>query len=400
MEHTSPDGARGPCAGFRVVDFSTVVSGPLCTQILGDLGADVVKVETPRGDISRMMGPPFRDGGVTGFFTQFNRNKRSVVLDLKHAEAPAIARRLTRGADVVVQNFRPGVAERLGIGDADLRPGNPGLIYVSISGFGPDGPYVKHPAYDLVIQGLIGLMPSQGGDGAPTLMKSLLADKCTAMTAASAAVSALLARERNGGTGQRVDVPMLDAFAAYALPDMISTETFQPAEENSSGLDIFRTWETADGHVVGLVIEDAQFQGMCRAIERTDLIEDERFSSFMGRIQNADEIFSLFEDELRKWSTAEFVSRAREFGAPFGPVNDLAGFFDDPQVRHNRTWEDVENPERGTTRYLNHPARYSETPASLRRHPPRLGQHTEEVLLEAGFDAVDLLKWRKLAIIS
>jgi len=243
-------------------------------------------------------------------------------------------------------------------------------------------------------------MPSQGGDGAPTLMKSLLADKCTAMTAASAAVAALLDRERNGGTGQRVDVPMLDAFAAYALPDMITTESFQPAEENPTGLDIFRTWETADGHVVGIVIEDAQFQGVCRALDRADLVEDDRFSTFMGRIQHATLLFDVFEGELRKWPTSEFVERARKFGAPFGPVNDLAGFFADPQVRHNRTWEDVENPEAGTTRYLNHPVRYANTPASLRRHPPRLGQHTEEVLQEAGFDSSELRKLRESSVIG
>ena len=362
MEQVAPDAARGPCAGFRVVDFSTVVSGPLCTQILGDLGADVVKVETPRGDVSRFMGPPFREGGLSGFFTQFNRNKRSVVLDLKNEQAPAIAQQLCRDADVVVQNFRPGVADRLGIGDGDLRKGNPGLVYVAISGFGPDGPYLTQPAYDLVIQGLIGLMPSQGGEGAPTLMKSLLADKCTAMTAASAAVSALLARERNGGTGQRVDVPMLDAFAAYALPDMIVTEAFQPADPPGPAVDIFRTWETADGYVVGIVVEDAQYRALCQALERDDLARDERYATFPGRIQHANELFELLEGELRKQPTETFVARAREHGAPFGPVNDLPGFFADPQVQHNRTWEDVENPEAGTTRYL-------KPPGPLRQHP-------------------------------
>lgn len=400
MEHVAPDAARGPCRGFRVVDFSTVVSGPLCTQILGDLGADVIKLETPRGDISRFMGPPFREGGLTGMFAQFNRNKRSAVLDLKREEAAAIVQRLARDADVVVQNFRPGVAERLGIGDADLRPRNPGLVYVAISGFGPDGPYLSQPAYDLVIQGLIGLMPSQGGAGRPALMKSLLADKCTALTAASAAIAALLDRERSGGRGQRIDVPMLDAFAAYALPDMIVTESFQPAEASPSGLDIFRTWETADGYVVGIVIEDAQFQGVCRALDREDLIGDPRYGTFLGRLQNAEALFSLLDAELLKWPTADFVERARRFGAPFGPVNDLAGFFADPQVRHNRTWEDVEDPDAGTTRYLKHPVRYSQTPASLRRHPPRLGQHTDEVLREAGFDTGEVRRWRDAGVIA
>jgi len=401
MDRTNPEDARGPCSGFRVLDFSTVVSGPLCTQILGDLGAEVIKVEAPRGDISRFMGPPFREGGLSGFFVQVNRNKRSVVLDLQREEAAGIAERLARSCDVVVQNFRPGVADRLGIGDAALRANNPGLVYVSISGFGADGPYAGLPAYDLVIQGLVGGMPIQGGEGPPVMMKSLVADKCTAMTAASAAVSALLARERNGGRGQHVEVPMLDAFAAYLLPDLILQESFQPKDPVSGPrLDIHRTWETADGHVVGIVIEDAQFQGVCRALDRLDLIDDERYATFPGRIQNAEALFALFEAELRKWPTQEFVRRAREFGAPFAPVNDLEGFMDDPQVRHNATWSDVEASDCGAIRYLRHPARYAESPASLRRHPPRLGEHTDEVLGEAGFEASEIDRHRKDGLIG
>jgi crotonobetainyl-CoA:carnitine CoA-transferase CaiB-like acyl-CoA transferase len=386
---------------MRVLDFSTVVSGPLCTQILGDLGADVLKVEAPRGDVSRYMGPPFRDGGLSGFFVQVNRNKRSLVLDLQHEDAADIARRIARGCDVVVQNFRPGVADRLGIGDAALRADNPGLIYVSISGFGPDGPYASYPAYDLVIQGLVGAMPIQGGDGPPVMMKSLVADKCTAMTAASAALAALLARERNGGRGQHIDVPMLDAFAAYLLPDLLVQESFQPKDPNPGPrLDIHRTWETKDGHVVGIVIEDAQFQGVCRALDRTDMIEDERYASFMGRIQNAEELFGIFEAEIRKWPTGEFVERARKFGAPFAPANDLDAFIADPQVQHNRTWQDFEAPGSGTTRYLRHPVRYGETPASLRRHPPKLGQHTDEILAEAGFDEAAVRAGRESGVIA
>ncbi|HXH28532.1 MAG TPA: CoA transferase, partial [Candidatus Polarisedimenticolia bacterium] len=209
------------------------------------------------------------------------------------------------------------------------------------------------------------------------------------------------ARARNGGAGQRVDVPMLDAFAAYALPDMILPETFQPAEPPPAvGLDIYRTWETADGYVVGIVIEDAQFQGACRALEREDLLEDARYGNLLGRLQHAEALFGLFADEIRKWPTAAFVERAREHGAPFGPVNDLAGFFADPQVRHNHTWEDVEDPESGTLRYLRHPVRYATTPASLRRHPPRLGQHSQSVLEEAGFDERQIQRLRDLRVIS
>jgi crotonobetainyl-CoA:carnitine CoA-transferase CaiB-like acyl-CoA transferase len=194
---------------------------------------------------------------------------------------------------------------------------------------------------------------------------------------------------------------MLDAFAAYALPDMIIPQAFQPAEPApGGGLDIYRTWETADGHVVGIVIEDAQFQGVCRALDREDLIRDERYASFLGRIQHAEELFSLFADEIRRWPTAEFVRRAREHGAPFGPVNDIAAFFEDPQVQHNRTWEDVEDPESGTLRYLRHPVRYATSPASLRRHPPRLGQHSQIVLEEAGCDPEEIQKWRDRGIVA
>ena len=182
MDVVAPDATKGPCTGIRVFDFSTVISGPLCTQILGDLGADVVKVESPGGDFTRHT-PPLRDG-MSAFYATFNRNKRSIQLDLKRDEGREVAQKLCQDADVVVENFRPGVADRLGIGWEQLK-GNDGLIYVSINGFGPNGPYAKHPAYDLVIQGLVGIMPIQGGEESPTLMRSLVADKCTAMTAAS-----------------------------------------------------------------------------------------------------------------------------------------------------------------------------------------------------------------------
>jgi crotonobetainyl-CoA:carnitine CoA-transferase CaiB-like acyl-CoA transferase len=233
------------------------------------------------------------------------------------------------------------------------------------------------------------------------MMKSLVADKCTAMTAASATVSALLARERNGGVGQHVEVPMLDAFASYLLPDLMVQDAFQPKDPNPGPrLDIHRTWATADGHVVGIVIEDAQFQGVSKALDRSDLIQDERYATFMGRIQHAEELFALFEAEIRKWPTAEFVERCRKFGAPFAPANDLDAFFADPQVRHNQTYWDLEAPGAGTTRYLRHPVRYAGTPASLRRHPPRLGQHTDEVLAEAGFDPSEIEAGRQNAVIA
>src|SRR5262245_8099073 len=236
--------AKGPLAGVRVIDFSTVVSGPLCTQILGDLGADVIKIETERGDATRMMGLPFR-AGLTALFSQVNRNKRSCVLDLKKAEGQDVARRLVRGADVLVENFRPGVMERLNLGYDALAQVNPRLIYVAITGFGSEGPYADQPAYDMVIQALAGFAPIQGDDE-PRLIRNIVADKATGLTAAYAVMAALFQRER-GGHGQRVDVPMLDAFAAFILPDLIGAETFPPKEEIPLPVrpaELYRAWKT------------------------------------------------------------------------------------------------------------------------------------------------------------
>jgi len=392
MDVTTPDAAMGPCKGIRVVDFSTVISGPLCTQILGDLGADVIKVETPGGDFSRHT-PPVRDG-VSGFFVSFNRNKRSIQVDLKTEAGRDVARRLCRDADVVIENFRPGVADRLGIGWKELSSENERLIYVSISGFGPDGPYAGHPAYDLVIQGLVGVMPIQGGDQSPRLMKSLVADKCTAMTAANAVLGALLHRERNSGRGQQIDVPMLDSFAAYVLPDLLATQVLDPQPELPPDLDIYRTWKTQDGYVTGIIIQDSQFEGFCKAVEREDLLANPNYATFIDRILRAEEVFDVCEVELAKWTTEEFIERARRFGAPFAPAQTIEDFLKDPQVQHSGVHFEIDDPRGGKTRMLRHPVRYSDSPASVRRHPPRIGEHTDEILEDAGLDAAAIARLR------
>ncbi len=380
--------ARGPMAGIRVIDFSTVVSGPLCSQILGDLGADVIKVEAPRGDSSRMMGFPFR-GGLSPLFTQFNRNKRALSIDLKLAAGTEVARRLVRSADVVLENYRPGVADRLGIGYDALSAENAGLVYVAISGFGPTGPYADLPAYDTVIQGLSGFMQVQGDERDPKLVRGIAADKTTGITAAYATLAALLGRERNGGQGQRVEVPMLDAYAAFALPDVLGPEVFLPVEEVPPGMptpaDIHRTWKTADGHVVMMIIEDDQFRGICRAVGRDDMIDDPRCANLMTRLAHAKDLFAILEAEIEKWPTAELIERGRRFGAPVAPANGIREFLSDPQVKVNRTIFEVEDEQAGRMRQLRNPVRFGETPANLRRLPPRLGQHTDEVLSEAGY---------------
>jgi crotonobetainyl-CoA:carnitine CoA-transferase CaiB-like acyl-CoA transferase len=394
--------ATGPCAGITVLDFSTVISGPMCTMILGDLGAEVIKVEPPHGDPTRMMGPPFK-GDLSAMFAQFNRNKRSIVIDLKNTDGRAVAQRLARGADVVVQNFRPGVAERIGIDYATLAAHNSKLVYLSISGFGPHGPYVTQPAYDTVIQGLTGHMTIQGAGHTPALIRSLVADKASALTGVYGILAALLARERRGGQGQNIDVAMLDAFAAFILPDALLRDTFLPSDEWQSLPDIssvHRTWETADGHVVIMVVEDAQFHGLCRVIEREDLTTDPRFASLLMRIVNGQELFALLAQELCKWPTVTLLERARQFGAPVAPANRVQDFLADPQVHANQTVFEVEEATAGRIRYLRNPVRLQQTPPSLRRHPPRLGEHTDEVLRGSAYAADDIAALRARAVVA
>lgn len=394
MLTTSPDWQGGPGSGFKVVDFTTAYSGPITTQNLGDLGFDVIKVEPLRGDVIRHVVPPVR-AGLGGWFAQVNRNKRSIALDLKSDPARDLVLRLVEDADVVIENYRPGVADRLGIGYEACKARNSGIVYAAISGFGPTGPYAALPVYDHIIQGMSGMMPRLGGDGPPKMFPGILADKYTPAVAVIGILGALLSRERRGGEGQRLDISMMDSYAQLMLPDQIASESFQPTEGFESNVrDLFRSWKTQDGYVVGYAPEDHQFIGLCKALEAESLLEDPRFATYEARMANTDAVNVEIEKRLLRWSSEEFVSRAREHGAPFGPVYGIAELLEDPQVAHNGTIFDAEDPQGGPARYVGYPCFYSETPASLRRHPPRLGEHTDEILGELGLstDAIEELR--------
>jgi crotonobetainyl-CoA:carnitine CoA-transferase CaiB-like acyl-CoA transferase len=388
------DFPQGPLRGIRVIDITSMITGPLCSQQLGDLGADVIKIEPTHGEVARWMAPP-QKAGLTGFYTQMNRNKRSLTVDLKNPEGIAIIKKLVESADILVENFRGGVPDRLGIGYEDLRLVNDKLIFVSITGFGPTGPYSHKPAYDPLAQGLVGMMHIQGMPfgGKPQLIQSAIVDKTTATTAAGVAMAALYARDRPGGTGkgQRVDVPMIDAWAANSLADMISVDSFVPNEmQDPVPLAVLRTFETSDGFVVGMALQDNHFQNLCNALDCTELLEREGMRNVGERISDFGPWLDAIGEVMKRFTTEDLLSKLDASGVPFGPVKTVREFAEDPQAKHNRTIFDVEHPEAGTLRYVRYPGHLSETPAAIYRHPPRLGEHTKEVLHEAGYSPTEI----------
>lgn len=385
---------QGPLKGIRVIDITSMITGPLCSQQLGDLGADVIKIEPTHGEVARWMAPP-QKADLTGFYSQMNRNKRSLALDLKNPEGIGIIKKLAETADIVVENFRGGVPDRLGIGFKDLQPLNDKLIYVSITGFGPTGPYSHKPAYDPLAQGLVGMMHIQGMPfgGKPQLIQSAIVDKTTATTAAGVAMAALYARDRPGGTGrgQRVDVPMIDAWATNSLADMMPVDSFMPNDmQDPEPLAVLRTFETSDGFVVGMALQDNHFQNLCNALECTELLEREGMRNVGERINDFGPWLDAIGEVMKRFTTTELLSRLEAVGVPFGPVKTVREFADDPQAKHNRTIFDAEHPEAGTMRYVRYPGHLSETPAGLYLHPPRLGEHSKEVLLEAGYNESEI----------
>ena len=385
---------EGPLKGIYVLDITSMITGPLCSQMLGDLGANVIKIEPLHGEVSRWLAPPDK-GGLTGFYCQMNRNKRSLALNLQSEEGVAVLKKLAAGADIVVENFRAGVADRLGIGYESLKSINDRLIYAAISGFGPTGPYSNRPAYDPIAQGLVGMMHIQGKafDGKPHLIQSAIVDKTTATTAAGVVLAALYARDSiNGsGKGQRVDVPMIDAYAANSLPDMLPVDSFQPSDmPDPEPLAVLRTFATLDGHVVGMALQDNHFKGLCEALECTELLEREGMRNVGERVASFEPWLDAIEAEIAKWPTDELLTRFDANGVPFGKVKTIREFAEDPQAKHNRTLFEAEHPEIGTLRYVRYPGHLSETPASLTRHPPRLGEHSKEVLEEAGYTEAEI----------
>ena len=384
----------GPLAGIRVLDLTTMVSGPVATMMLGDQGADVIKIESPAGDLMRNYGTMHK--GMSSSFLSSNRNKRSLCVDIKAKEGLEVVRKLVRSADVLVQNFRPGAIERMGLGETEVRKLRPDIIFVSISGFGDTGPYVHQRVYDPVIQALCGLAEIQADrhlDGRPRMVRTIIPDKTTAVTAAQAITAALFARERST-QGQHIRIAMLDVMVAYLWPEAISSLTFVGHEADPSrgqmGLDL--VFKTQDGFITAGALSDSEWEGMCNALNRGDLIEDPRFNSVALRGKNSAERRAITSGEIEKWPTEEILKRLDERSVPCAPILSRTDLLEDEQIRVNKLIEVHDDAHFGPVRQPRPAALFDKTPAAIIAMAPYLGQHNAELLGELGYAAEEIAR--------
>ena len=383
----------GPLQGLRVIDITSTVVGPVATQILGDLGADVIKIEPPEGDALRRLGPA-RNPGMSSLFLALNRNKRSVVLDLKQGPARQALERLIAGADVLLHNMRPGAARRLKLAYADLAAQYPRLVYASASGYRSDGPLADRPAFDEVIQGGSGITAlfTRAGDPA-RYAPFIIADKVVGHILASSVGMALFERERSG-RGQEVQVPMLETMVDFNLLEHFWGRAFDPPLGEAGYSRLFtparRPFRTADGHLCVTATTDRQWKRLYQAIGRDDMAADPRFTDMAQRSFHFAEVFARMEEALQRKTTAEWMVIFEQHDLPHGPAPGLDELFDSPDLHEGGVFMRYEHPSEGMLVSGRPQVRYSRTPASWRKPPPRLGEHTQEVLTELGLDEAQI----------
>lgn len=385
-----------PLAGVRVVDLTRVMTGPYCTMMLGDLGADVIKVEMPgKGDDTRAWGPPFVQG-ESAYYLSINRNKRSIALDLKSEGGRDALWTLIESADVLVENFSPGAIARLGFGYEAVAARNAKIVFASISGFGQDGPGSQRTAYDLIVQGMSGMMSVTGEPGGmPTKLGIPIADIGAGMFAAYAIAAALFSRERTGeGQGQYIDVSMLGgqvALLTYQAGLYFTTGATPVPLGNAHPIVCpYDTFKTADGHVNIAVGNDSLWRRFAEAMELTEAAADPRFDTNAGRIGNKTDLYAHIDARLGALPTAEVVAKLDAAGVPVGPIYTVPQLFADPQAQATRLQRTVEHPKAGEISLTGFPYRFSNAELEISSSPPLLGQQTREILAEAGYSEVEI----------
>jgi crotonobetainyl-CoA:carnitine CoA-transferase CaiB-like acyl-CoA transferase len=388
-----PERATGPLAGIRVIDVTSVVLGPYATQMLGDLGADVIKIEPKDGDSTRQIGPS-RNPGMAAYFATLNRNKRSVVLDLKRPAAKQALRRLVETADVFVHNMRPGAAKRLGLDYPSLAAGNPRIVHASAAGFRKDSSARDDPAFDDLIQGLSGAaFLNAGPDGAPRYFPTVLVDKLTGVMLASMIGMALFHRERTG-VGQQVHVPMMETMVGFLLVEHFWSGVFGEPEKGLGYPRMMtphrKPYATRDGFISVIALTDAHWEKLFAAMGRSALIEDPRFCSIAARSAHVDALYSTLTQGMTQRTTAEWLAILREADIPCGAANTLQDLMSNDYLQETGFFKQMQHPVDGKVVLPAFAAEFSATPPSVRCLWPTLGQHTHEVLREAGFSAEEI----------
>jgi crotonobetainyl-CoA:carnitine CoA-transferase CaiB-like acyl-CoA transferase len=386
----------GPLDGIRVIDITTVLLGPYGTQILGDMGADVIKVEAPpTGDIARNMGT-VRHAGMGGIYLNANRNKRSLALDLKQEAAKEVLRRLIPTADVLVHNMRPQAIERLGFGYEDVSAIKPDIIYVGAYGFGRDGPYSAKPAYDDAIQaasGLASLFKRQ--DGQARYVPAAIADKIVGLTLSQAVAMALVYKARTG-MGQFVEVPMLETLVSFNLVEHLNGCAYQPPIGTLGYQRVItpsrRPFPTRDGYVCILPYSDKQWRNFFTMVGCPELMDDPRYATYTARIQSIDDLYGFIASVTPKKTTAEWVVLCEQGHIPCMPVVDIEDLMEDEHLKAVGMFETHHHPSEGDTILVRSPVKFSKSPGAIRSHAPRFGEHGAEILRELGYDDATIAK--------
>ena len=390
--------------GIRVLDLTRALAGPFCTLMLGDNGADVIKVEMPgSGDDTRKWGPPFI-GEESAYFLSINRSKRSLTLNLREPQAKEIFLKLAENSDVVVENFTPGVMERFGLDYDEVKQTNPKIVYCSISGFGQDGPYRNRPAYDQIMQGISGLMSITGEpDGEPQKIGIAVTDIGAGMWSAFAIMAALHHRERHG-EGQYIDISMMDSQVAWL--------TYQAAYFFANGeppkrmgaahptLVPYQAFMCQDGKYINVAVGSERIWGrFCQGVHREDLQNDPEYALNSDRVRNRSKLVPMLQEYFLTRPVADWVEDLQEANVPCGPINDLADVFADPQVLARNMYVEIPHPTLGSIKQTGLPIKFSLTPGGLDRHPPLLGEHNQEILEDLGYSVAEVDKMKENAVI-